>query len=169
MRRMCRTTLPPLIAGLLAGLLYAIVTVPLSAATSATHSKPAAGFHPDYNAAREMTLTGTIQEVVSKHVLGSPVGLHLLVASEKGTVDVHVGSYITKDTRAALHAGLPIQVVGATETLRGQQYLLARQITFGGRTVTLRSATGYMVLPHSTRKAVRRPATAKPSANGGAR
>ena len=169
MRRTCRTKLPPLIAGLLTGLLFAIVTVPLGAATKATHPKPAAGFHLDYNAAHEMTLTGTVQEVVSKHVLGSPVGLHLLVADEKGTMDVHLGTYVTKETREALHAGLPIQVVGATETLHGQQVLLARQIIFGGRMVTLRSKTGYLIFPHSARRAVRRPETAKPSANGGAR
>lgn len=169
MRRMCRTKLTPLIAGLLAGLLFAIVTVPLSAATTATHPKPAAGFHPDYNAAHEMTFTGTIQEVVSTHRLGSPAGLHLMVAGEKGTMDVHLGTYVTKETREGLHAGLPIQIVGAIETVHGQQYLLARQMIFGGRTVTLRSKTGYLILPHSARRAVRRPATAKLSANGAAR
>jgi hypothetical protein len=156
-----------LIAGLLSGLLFALVALPLGA-QPASQSRPGRGFGPVYDAAHETTLNGTIQEVVTKHVLGSPAGMHLLVAGPEGVVDAHVGSFLTKDTREALHMGLPIQIVGAMEQLHGKQYLLARQLIFGGRTVAVRNEHGFLV--HNVAKRTR--ATVRVSqheVNGGAR
>ena len=133
-----------LIAGLLSGLLFATVVVPLGA-QPASESRPGRGFGPVYDAAHETTVSGTIQEVVTKHAVGSPAGMHLLVAGPEGVVDAHVGSFLTKNTREALHMGLPIQIVGAMEQLHGKRFLLARQLIFGGRTVTVRSRTGFLL------------------------
>jgi xanthosine utilization system XapX-like protein len=139
------------IAGLLTGLLFAILAIPL-AATTAPESR-GRGFGPAYDAAHETTLNGTIQEVVTKRVAGSPVGMHLLVAGPEGVVDAHVGPYLTKDTQEALHAGLPVQIVGAVEQLQGKSILLARQLIFGGRTVTVRSENGFLMRAHASRSA----------------
>jgi hypothetical protein len=145
----CKTLFASL-SGLLAGLLLAIFAIPLNAQPGRT-THPGRGFGPGYDAAHEVTLNGTVQEVVTKHVLGSPAGMHLLVAGPQGTVDAHVGPFLTKDTREALHLGPPIQIVGAMQTLHGRQYLLARQLIFGGRTVTVRSPNGFLLPPHSRR------------------
>ncbi len=156
-----------MIAGLLAGLLFVGLAIPLSAQPIA-HSTRGRGFTPGYNAAQEITFAGTVQSVISKRVIGSPAGLHLLVAGEQGNVDVHVGSLLTRDTRAALHTGLPIQVVGAMQTLHGRQILLARQISFGGRTVTVRSTTGFLIPSRLSESSAHRRA-ARLNAKGGAR
>jgi len=170
MRHLRCTKLTRPIAGLLTGLLFAILAVPLSATTKA-EPHPERGFGPVYNAAHETTVNGTIQEVVTKRVLGSPAGMHLLVAGPEGVVDAHVGSFLTKDTREALHTGLPIQIVGATEKLHGRQYLLARQLIFGGRTVTVRSRTGFLLPATNSRRTTssRASKVAKSSIYGGAR
>ena len=53
-----------LIAGLLTGLLFAILAVPLGA-TTAPDSRAGRGFGPAYDAVHETILSGTIQEVVT--------------------------------------------------------------------------------------------------------
>jgi hypothetical protein len=148
-----RSTKPTqLTAGLLAGLLLAILAVPLGAQL-APETRATRAVGPVYDAAHEITLNGTIQEVVTKRVAGSPVGMHLLVAGPEGVVDAHVGPYLTKDTQEALHAGLPVQIVGAVEQLHGKSILLARQLIFGGRTVTVRSENGFLMRAHASRSA----------------
>jgi hypothetical protein len=141
------TKLTRLFAGPLTGLLFAICALPLSAQTaSASH---AASF--GYDKAHEITVNGTIQDIVTKRVLGSPVGMHLIVAGSKGLVDAHLGPYLTKDTQEALHTGTPVQIVGAIETLHGKDVLLARQVIFGGRMVTIRGENGFLVREHNPR------------------
>jgi len=148
-----RSTKPTqLTAGLLAGLLLAILAVPLGAQL-APETRATRAVGPVYDAAHEITLNGTIKEVVTKRVAGSPVGMHLLVAGPEGVVDAHVGPYLTKDTQEALHAGLPVQIVGAVEQLQGKSILLARQLIFGGRTVTVRSENGFLMRAHASRSA----------------
>ena len=90
-----------LIAGLLCGLLLAILAVPLGAQPAST-THPAQGFGPVYDASHEITLNGTIQEFVTKRVVGSPTGMHLLVAGPDGVVDARVGPFLSKETKEAL-------------------------------------------------------------------
>lgn len=150
-----------------AALLFALCAISLSAQTALDSRAQ----HPSalgYDKAHEITLNGTIQEVVSRHVPGSPVGLHLLVAGHKGTVDAHLGPYLTKDTQEALRAGTLVQITGAMATLHGREYLLAREVTAAGGTVTVRSKNGFLIRSRSAA----RPATetsSKSELNGGAR
>jgi hypothetical protein len=133
-----------LFAGLFAGLLFAICALQPSAQT-APDSSAARPSSLGYDKAHEITINGNIQEVVIKHGAGSPFGLHLLVAGSKGTVDAHLGQYLTKDTQDSLHSGTPVQIVGAMETIQGKNYLLARQLIFSGRLITVRSQNGFLL------------------------
>ncbi len=142
-----------MIAGLLTGLLLAGLAVPLGA-QPASESRTGRGFGPVYDAAHETTLNGTIREVVTKHVAGSPPGMHLLVAGPQGVVDAHVGPYLSKQTTETLKAGAPVRIVGAVLSLHGKDYLLARELTVGGRTVKVRSERGVLV-PERSARAVR--------------
>ena len=138
-------------ASLLAGLLLAISVVP-AAAQGAAESHLGAGFGPVYDRAHEITLSGTTQEVVSTHVAGSPAGIHLLVAGPQGVVDVHVGPFLSKETKESLQAGMPVRIVGAMSSVEGKSYLLARELTVGGSTVTVRTERG-LLLPVQTPRA----------------
>lgn len=137
-----------MIARLLTGLLLAVSAIPLGAQSGAD-SRAQQGL--GYDKAHEITLNGTIQEVFSQSIPGSLVGLHLLVATPQGTIDAHLGSYLTKDSQEALQVGASVQIVGAMETLHGKDYLLARQVTFSGRIVKVRSENGFLVRVHSPR------------------
>ena len=133
-----------IIPGLLASLLFAILVVPLGAQTAA-ESRPGSGFGPSYDAAHEIVLEGTIQEIVTDHAVGSPVGMHLLVAGPQGVTDAHVGPFLTQETKDALLTGAQVQMVGAMLSLHGKDYILVRQLTVGGRSVTVRSKHGLLV------------------------
>jgi len=152
MKQTRNTKTTRLVAGLLTGLLLATMAVPLGA-QPASEFRAGRGIGPVYDAAHEITINGTVQEVVTKHALGSPAGMHLLVSRAESTVDAHVGSFLTKDVQEALHTGLPIQIVGAMEEIHGKQYLLARQLIFGGHTVAVRNERGFLVhnVPSRTR------------------
>lgn len=158
-----------LTVGLMTGLLFAISAVPLGA-QSASESRPGTGFGPVYDAAHEIALDGTIQEVITKHVVGSPAGMHLLVAVPEGVVDAHVGPFLSKETKEALEAGAPVRIVGAMASLNGKHYFLVRELTVGGSTVTVRSEHGLLVRVHSPRaQRARTEKTPRVELNGDAR
>jgi hypothetical protein len=150
---MNRSRLPKptrLIAGLPTSLLLAILTVPL-VAQRATEAPTQAPTSLGYDKAHEITFYGTIEEVVSKHEAGAPAGMHLLVAGSHGVTDAHVGPFLEKDVKEALHTGTPVQIIGAMNEINGKNYLLARQLILGGRIVTVRSANGFLVRFHGSR------------------
>jgi hypothetical protein len=128
-------------ASLLIGLSFPILAV----AQSMSVSRSAQGFGPAYDAAHEITLNGTIQEVVVRQTPGSPPGTHVLVAGPEGIVDAHAGPFLSKETKDALQAGTPIEIVGATTQMNEKSYLLARQLIIGGRTITVRSKHGFLL------------------------
>jgi hypothetical protein len=107
--------------------------------------------------------------VVSKHVPGSPAGIHLLVAGPQGVVDAHVGPFLSKETKESLQAGMPVRIVGAMSLLEGKNYLLARELTVDGSTLTVRSKHGLLLPVHSPRaQRARTEKTAQVEGNGGA-
>jgi hypothetical protein len=154
------------IAGLLAGLLFAILTVPLGA-QPASETRVGHGFGVVYDAAHEITLTGTVQEVVTRRMPGRPAGMHLFVAGPQGLVDAHVGPFLTREMKEALHTGTPVQIVGAMASLRGRKYLMVRELNVGGTTVTVRSEHGFLVRPHDSSAKTKE--TAELESKGGAR
>lgn len=99
----------------------------------------------NYDKAHEITITGNVQKVAFERVSGSPFGVHLFVAASEGLVDVHLGTYLDKPTQDSLHAGTPVRLVGAVETIHDKSFLLARQLIFGGRAITIRNENGFLV------------------------
>ena len=168
MRRKCFTMPDRVVAALMTGLLFAILSVPLQAQPT-VQSHPGHGFGPAYDAKHETTLEGTIQRVVTKHVAGTPAGMHLMVVGPQGLVDAHLGSFLSKETTKSLQAGASVHLVGAMSVVGGKNYLLARQVTVGDQTIIVRSAHGVVahVRDSSSARPVRR--TSKTESNGGAR
>jgi hypothetical protein len=134
-------------ADLLTGLLFAVLAIPLCAQTA----RVGRGFGPVYDAAHETILNGTVQEVITTHTSGSPAGMHLSVAGSQGTVDAYIGPFLNSETKESLHPGASVRIVGATLSLHGKEYYLARQLTVGGRTVTLRSERGLLQSAQASR------------------
>jgi len=155
-------------AALLTGLILMAAALPLGAA-SAPAARPGQGFGPAYDAAHETILAGTIQDVVTKHTAGSPAGVHLMVFAAKGVVDAHLGPFLSKETKDALQTGMPVQIVGATVRLHDKEFFLARQVTIGGRTITIRNTRGMLVYGHAQgQRVVKVKSTAAVQTKGGA-
>ncbi len=101
-----------------------------------------------FDATHEVTLQGTIKEVVAHPPAGSPLGMHLTVATTTGTQDVHVGSYLPKQvTENLLHANAQVIVVGGYVNLAGKNIFLARQLVVGSQTITVRNEHGFLIMP----------------------
>jgi hypothetical protein len=167
MRSTCKRKFTLALSGLLPGVLLAWA-LPLCAQPVRT-SRPAPDKIAAYDAAHEVTINGTVQQVVTKHNAGSPAGMHLLVSGTTGTVDAHVGPFLSKSMQQALHTGLPLQVVGAMATTHGKQYLLARQLNYGGQTVTVRGRNGSILRPAQSSASPNHKRIVRSRLSGGAR
>jgi len=94
--------------------------------------------------------------------------MHLLIAGSQGVVDAHLGPYLDSDTRTALREGTLVQIVGAMETSRGKNVLLARELVFRGRTVTIRNAQGFLIRAQAGRtRSPKTDKTAETESKGG--
>ena len=122
----------------------AVVAIPLGAQTAAKPVNPRPWMQA-YDPAHEISIEGTVQEVVSHRIPGSPIGLHVIVSAAQGPLDVHLGPYMSKATVESLKSGTPIGIIGAMMQVNGRDYLLARQINFNGQSVTVRAESGVLV------------------------
>ena len=117
-----------------------------ASAADSTSSRATSGGQATVN---EITVTGTIQQVVSEPAPGRPQGLNLVLTTPQGAVDVSVGPYLTSDVKDSLSTGQPVQIAGFVRTVNGQNYLLARELTIAGRQVTVRNEHGFLVRSQS--------------------
>jgi hypothetical protein len=106
--------------------------------TSASQTTPAAD---------EVTVAGTIEQVVSTHTPGRPRGLQLVLAGPQGTINASLGPYLSTDVKESLAAGQHVEVTGVTHTGNGQGYFLVRDFTVGGHHVTVRNEKGFLIHP----------------------
>jgi hypothetical protein len=129
---------------LLSALFLAILAYPLAAQTAEkpVNSEP---WTQAYDASHEISIEGTVQEVVAHRIPGSPVGLHVIVNAPQGPLDVHLGPYMSKAIAESLQFGTSIGIVGSMMQVNGRDYLLARQINLNGQTVTLRAESGVLL------------------------
>jgi len=97
----------------------------------------------NYDPKTEVTVKGTIEGVQQQTGKSGWSGTHLILKTDAGTVNVHVGpsSYIAKN-QFTFAKGDAIEVVGSKVTIAGQEALLAREITKDGRTLVLRNPQG---------------------------
>jgi hypothetical protein len=102
------------------------------------------------SAGDELTVTGTIQEVVSTPATGSPRGVHAILAGPQGVIDASVGPHLSTEVQQSLATGQSVTAYGVLATFNGQNYLLVRQLTIGDRQITLRNRTGFLVHPAKT-------------------
>lgn len=100
-----------------------------------------------YNPNTEATITGTVDAV--EHVTPprgggrSPGGVHVTLKTGTESIEVHLGpaAYL-KSKHFDIEKGDTLKIVGSRVTLDGQPALIARTVTMGDQTVTLRDESG---------------------------
>jgi hypothetical protein len=144
------TNLTRLIAGLLVGLLFAILVVPLNAQT-------AGDSHVYYDVTQEVTLSGTVSAVLVKPAPGMIMGSHLLLATISGQVDASLGNWALQGKGAlSVTPGQQVEVTGVMKTLNHKQVFIARTVKAGGKVYTMRNEHGIPVSPQARELATRK-------------
>ncbi len=93
----------------------------------------------------DVAVTGTVQKLLSERKPGTPMGARILLKSEQGVIEANLGPYLPKDVQEGLANGQAVQIVGIPQTSHGKNYLLARQLVFAGRQITIRNEHGFLV------------------------
>lgn len=119
--------------------------VALGVATVVFAQGRARGGGGHYNTATEVTFSGTVDEVKTIPASGTgPGGLHLMVRSDAGAQEVHVGpiAYVTSK-HFEFAKGDAITVTGSKVQMGGQDVVIAREIKKGDQVLMLRDAKGF--------------------------
>jgi len=100
-----------------------------------------------YSSATETTVTGTVDDVKRMPPAGNGMaGLHLVLNTSAGAIDVHVGpTWYVSSRNFTFAKGDAVTLVGSKITMSGREVLIAREITKGQQTLTLRTANGIPV------------------------
>ncbi len=99
-----------------------------------------------YDPTTEVTLTGTVDEVLLQAGRGGATGLHLQVSDEGETFDVHVGPtfYLFPEGLEVLK-GDQVSVTGSKIVVDGAPALIVKEISKGDFAITLRDEIGLPV------------------------
>jgi hypothetical protein len=97
---------------------------------------------PAYDAAREVTLVGTVTSYQSS-VDKPPLGAHLTLNTTAGPVDVHLGNaQFLSANHFQIQTGDSVRIIGENVAYAGGTQFLARAIQKGTQALTLRSVRG---------------------------
>ena len=90
-------------------------------------------------------MSGVIQQVLTQHPEGGPLGFNFVMTASQKPLTVNAGPMLTDKVREQLRAGQSIEVTGLTRTINGQSYLLAREMVVGGQIIQPRNKNGFLV------------------------
>jgi hypothetical protein len=108
-----------------------------------------------YDMSKEVTLQGTVQSLVKEPSSGAIPGAHLMVATGRGTVDAHIGNLVFRGNAMTFTAGQPVKLTGIMTTFNHQNVFLVRTMQVEGKTITVRSHSGFLVSPETMARLAR--------------
>ena len=96
-----------------------------------------------YDPATEVTVTGKITEVKKMEHRGMMTGTHVMLETEKGSFDVHLGptAFLEKN-KMTFEKGEEMEVIGSKVKYDGADAIIAREVKKGGQVLTLRDSKG---------------------------
>ncbi|MFN7925490.1 MAG: hypothetical protein U0Q16_35655 [Bryobacteraceae bacterium] len=97
---------------------------------------------PRYDVTTETTLKGTVEEVTA-HKHGRMGGRHLMLKTEKETMEVHLGpAWYLDERKVTLAKGDEVEIIGSRVKMAGKDVVIARAVKKGNETWELRDAKG---------------------------
>ena len=100
----------------------------------------------DYDVKTETTIAGIVEKVLQ--VKGIHMrGIHLLLKTEKETVEVHLGPADFVEKTMKFEEGDTIQIIGAAVTMMGRPIVIAREVKKGDKVLKLRDEDGMPLWP----------------------
>jgi hypothetical protein len=101
------------------------------------------GSGPRYDPKTEVTLRGTVEAVTEHAGQGYGTGVHVTLRAKTGTVEVHLGpATFLRESGLELARDDSIEIVGSRVKGDQGEYVIARQVRKGDKTVTLRDSNG---------------------------
>ena len=102
------------------------------------------GRRATYNPTSEITVQGTVQEIQDFYCpISGAEGTHLLLATDKGTVQVHVGpKSFLRGNNWNIRVGDHVQVVGSQMRYAGHEAVVARTVSSDSGTISFRKSDG---------------------------
>jgi hypothetical protein len=99
----------------------------------------------NYNVATEVTLAGTVDQVIEIPAPGrGEGGVHLMLRTEAGLTEVHLGPRAFMTGKGFTFAkGDAISVTGSKVRMDDQDVVLAKEVRRGAESLTLRTAEGF--------------------------
>lgn len=138
---------------LLANALGLLGTICLSSQVALAQGSPApayVGSLSRWNTSQEMSIATVLgQKVAPKD--GGPAGLSYRVQSSQGAFIANFGPFLPKADTALLTQGVPVTMIGLKAGQGDDAVFLVREVTVGGRTVTIRSKRGMPVRQQAVR------------------
>lgn len=121
-----------------------LIMVLLLASCQQVFAQKSGNTGPKYDVTKQVKIKGVIEDI--HETSGTYEGTHLLVKTDTGTVLVQVApAAFLKDIDASFNKGEEIQVVGAQNVGTEGEEVLAKEITVGNNTTTLRDDSGVPV------------------------
>jgi len=137
---------------LMAALFFGWLTPICIMAQSNASPQSTANFHHEPGSvisSNDIVVVGSVKQIVSNRTLGAHCGTHLWLNTAQGVVDANLGPYVSDDVRASLARAQLVQVIGIAQTVKGKNSVLARQLVFAGRQVTIRNEYGFLLRPEA--------------------
>lgn len=108
------------------------------------------GMGANYDPSTETKLTGTIEQIKTMDSM-CQTGTHVVIKTNEGTTEVALGpAQFLKDQSVTLNKGDRIEVTGAKTATRMGEFLIARQVVVGSKTLTLRDEKGVPAWPRGS-------------------
>jgi hypothetical protein len=146
----------------LSALVLSALAVPLYAGNAPEFKRTVIA--PRYDATKEITIEGTIQQLVTKPMPGAILGGHLIVSTSSGIIDAQIGSFILRGPQPfSPVAGQSVKIVGVMANINHRNVFLTRTIETENRTIAVRTPRGFFIIPGTQNRSALIPAT------GGAR
>ena len=124
----------------------------IRAQTAAAATKPASPF--SYDISQELTLSGTVSNVLAKPAPEMIVGAHLLLTTVSGPVDISLGTLALQGKGAlGVTAGQQIQVTGIMKIFKGKQVFLARTVKVDDEVYPIRNQHGVPISSQARERA----------------
>jgi hypothetical protein len=102
----------------------------------------------------DVTLTGTVQQLMEKATAGVPGGVQAVAEGPQGTFTAILGPKLSDAMRQGLVAGAQITASGISETIDANSYLIVRKLTVSGSPFTIRNEHGFTVHAQERSRAV---------------
>jgi hypothetical protein len=128
----------PLTAGLLTGLLFAILVVPLNADDSDSR----------HDVSKEVMLSDTVSSVLDKPGPGMIWGSHVVVEAAFGRFDASLGRFgLEGEDAPSVTPGQQIELSGVMKTVRDEEVFVVRSVKANGKIFTMRNEHRIEVSP----------------------